>query len=233
MDFVFHCRRQGLCQYFAIRLFLEPHICFGLCYLVSESEQTEYLDAGVAAYKDTVKKNASKREREEALIKKKLKQVVRPSLTSLQGKTVYCAPSLASCNMLDRLAALQVTRCTDPRDADFLLFDDPSELDTLTGLCAKMRGLWLLNSVAIHNENAGAWIKYKPAFAIRRALWISDAFHAEHPALANFITDDIHDPRRKTSWTLLRDVQAVVNRKQAADKKKCTSTVVALVTVVT
>ena len=151
-----------------------------------------------------------------------------PGLEEFRGQSVFIAdPSRTS----------DLDECIEKYQWDLTTMEDASlivtpELSEQMLHCAMLNGAWAVRpewaSALSHNTPYQGWaVKYNPATAVRRLLWISSAAEEEHADAAAAVKAAV--ARRGSMWRVAESLEDWVVKKQVAKDQKNPASVIALV----
>ena len=154
-----------------------------------------------------------------------------PSLLSahaLRGKKVYIEDNLNTVDLRHIMAKVGLIRVLERIRGEVFVVANPCRASSRILWVAILCGGYVATADAICGK-PGVTIKYKPALAKKRQLWISQKFWRNHPTVAQ-IVDSLIRNWQGSMWKLLGepDNPAVFRSTHRATKEK--SSVLALVT---
>ena len=173
-------------------------------------------------------KNRAKRARREAKVASYALKGRIPGLDEFRGQSVFIADPGRTTD-LDECIARYQWDMTTMEDASLIVTPELSEQMLH---CAMLNGAWAVRpewaSALCHNTPYQGWaIKFIPATATRRLVWISPTAQEEQADAATAVRAAA--ARRGSRWRVAESLEDWVERKQTAKDQKNPASVIALV----
>ncbi|MCP4241590.1 MAG: hypothetical protein GY772_13595 [bacterium] len=154
--------------------------------LLLDAEVTAGVEAdareAVAKRRENEKARAAKARRLEANVAK------RDATQPIISKMCCFVEAEARTSLLDeKLRAAECEVTADRAAAQAFILADPMQAGCRVQWCAVLRGGVILTPSAVCDGH-GAAIAYEAAIRLRRAVWLTDRFRAEHPTVTRILT---------------------------------------------
>ena len=115
-----------------------------------------------------------------------------------------------------------------PHLAEIFVATDPWHLgNSLITWAVVMRGTWIM-APCVYLGSCGPALKYKSALLVARTVWLTPGFQAEFPEIFQLVAYLLNVCRHK--WVIVLDACAYCTAKAKAEREKCPSRVLALMT---
>ena len=161
---------------------------------VPTSERTEF-EAMIQKQKKTDAQRSRKEQRIDAATNPK------PfDLQSFRGRQVYVDKSLVDPDFRNLLASKRLLRSETKVGAELFIVPNPGRLGMRIRWAAVLGGAAIASPDVI-KTGRGPVVQYAPAVTTKRAVWVSSAFRAAHPAVFDIIKG-VTDQMWASKWTV-------------------------------
>ena len=149
-----------------------------------------------------------------------------PKPEEMHKSCIYVVAPANDRTLLEAVARHEARIVKDVWLATMFIAGNPFDPGQIVTLAAVLRGAWVLTPSTFAGSSQTA-LKYLSAFKVRRRIWFSDAFRAEHVMLWRVVLELLKVCTH--NWELLPGPQAWATARAHAEKKKQPASVLAVV----